>query len=75
MRLYAMKDYVGTEVGTENPTRPTTSRVRGAHWLDHRLLMCELNPETGVNKVAENTKSGDMEARLLPHRANHRPRR
>ncbi len=31
MRLYAMKEYVGTEVGS-------------------------LNPEAGINKVAENTK-------------------
>ncbi|NMM14514.1 MAG: catechol 2,3-dioxygenase [Rhodoferax sp.] len=57
MRLYAMKEYVGTEVGTENPDPwPDNIKGAGAHWLDHCLLMCELNPETGVNKVAENTK-------------------
>ncbi len=57
MRLYAMKEYVGTEVGTNNPDPwPDSIKGAGAHWLDHCLLMCELNPETGVNKVAENTK-------------------
>lgn len=57
MRLYAMKEYVGTDVGTTNPDPwPDDIRGAGAHWLDHCLLMCELNPETGVNKVAENTK-------------------
>jgi len=57
MRLYAMKEYVGTEVGTNNPDPwPDNIKGAGAHWLDHCLLMCELNPETGVNKVAENTK-------------------
>lgn len=56
MRLYAMKEYVGTEVGTNNPDPwPDGLKGAGAHWLDHLLLMCELNPETGVNKVAENT--------------------
>ena len=57
MRLYAMKEYVGTEVGTTNPDPwPDNIKGAGAHWLDHCLLMCELNPETGVNRVAENTK-------------------
>ena len=57
MRLYAMKEYVGTEVGSENPDPwPDNITGAGAHWLDHCLLMCELNPEAGVNKVAENTK-------------------
>jgi catechol 2,3-dioxygenase len=57
MRLYAMKEYVGTEVGTTNPDPwPDNITGAGAHWLDHALLMCELNPETGVNRVAENTK-------------------
>jgi catechol 2,3-dioxygenase len=57
MRLYAMKEYVGTEVGTVNPD-PWPDNITGAgvHWLDHALLMCELNPDTGVNTVAENTK-------------------
>jgi len=57
MRLYAMKEYVGTEVGTTNPEPwPDNLKGAGAHWLDHCLLMCELNPETGVNKVADNTR-------------------
>jgi catechol 2,3-dioxygenase len=57
MRLYAMKEYVGTEVGTTNPDPwPDNITGAGAHWLDHTLLMCELNPETGVNRVEENTK-------------------
>lgn len=57
MRLYAMKEYVGTEVGTNNPDPwPDNIKGAGAHWLDHCLLMCEMNPEAGVNKVAENTK-------------------
>ncbi len=57
MRLYAMKEYVGTEVGTSNPDPwPDNLKGAGAHWLDHCLLMCEMNPDTGVNKVAENTR-------------------
>jgi catechol 2,3-dioxygenase len=57
MRLYAMKECVGTEVGSISPDPwPDNITGAGAHWLDHCLLMCELNPETGVNKVAENTQ-------------------
>lgn len=57
MRLYAKKDCVGTDVGSTNPDPwPDDIRGAGAHWLDHCLLMCELNPEKGINKVAENTK-------------------
>lgn len=57
MRLYALKECVGTDVGNINPDPwPDGLKGAGAHWLDHILLMCELNPETGVNKVAENTK-------------------
>lgn len=57
MRLYAMKEYVGTAVGSTNPDPwPDDMVGSGVHWLDHTLLMCELNPETGVNRVAENTK-------------------
>ena len=56
MRLYAKKELVGTDVGSENPDPwPDDIRGAGAHWLDHCLLMCELNPEKGINKVAENT--------------------
>ncbi|MFM2120049.1 MAG: hypothetical protein RL722_1517 [Pseudomonadota bacterium] len=54
-RLFAMKEYVGTEVGATNPEPwPDNVHGAGAHWLDHVLLMCEFNPETGVNRVAEN---------------------
>ncbi len=57
MRLYALKEYAGTDVGTTNPDPwPDGMKGAGAHWLDHCLLMCELNPETGVNKVEESTK-------------------
>ena len=56
MRLYAMKEKVGTDVGVFNPDPwPDDIKGAGAHWLDHCLLMCELNPETGVNHVADNT--------------------
>lgn len=57
MRLYAKKEFVGTDVGSDNPDPwPDDLRGAGAHWLDHCLLMCEMNPEKGINKVAENTK-------------------
>lgn len=57
MHLFAKKDFVGKEVGTVDPEPwPESIKGAGAHWLDHCLLMCELNPETGVNKVAENVK-------------------
>ncbi|CAE6840924.1 catechol 2,3-dioxygenase [Paraburkholderia aspalathi] len=57
MRLYAEKECVGTEVGSTNPDPwPDGLRGAGAHWLDHCLLMCEMNPEKGVNTVAENTR-------------------
>ncbi|MCW2309277.1 catechol 2,3-dioxygenase [Rhodobium gokarnense] len=57
MRLYAEKEFLGKAVGTLNP-EPWPDEGKGvkAHWLDHALLMCELDPERGVNKVAENTK-------------------
>jgi len=57
MRLYAMKEFAGTEVGSTNPDPwPDGLKGAGVHWLDHALLMCELNPETGVNTVADNTR-------------------
>lgn len=57
MRLYAFKEKVGTEVGSVNPDPwPDNLKGAGAHWLDHTLLMCELDPASGVNRVAENTK-------------------
>ncbi len=57
MRLYAEKEQVGTDVGSLNPDPwPDDIRGAGAHWLDHCLLMCEMDPEKGVNKVEESTK-------------------
>ncbi len=57
MRLYADKECVGTDVGSTNPDPwPDGLRGAGAHWLDHCLLMCEMNMETGVNTVVENTR-------------------
>lgn len=56
MRLYATKECVGTDVGSINPDPwPDDIRGAGAHWLDHCLLMCEMDPEKGINKVTEST--------------------
>ncbi|NOX29233.1 MAG: catechol 2,3-dioxygenase [Actinobacteria bacterium] len=56
MYLYAEKEYVGTSVGTTNPDPwPDDLKGVGAHWVDHALLMCPFDPETGVNTVAEVT--------------------
>lgn len=57
MRLYATKELVGTGVGSLNPDPwPDDIKGAGAHWLDHCLLMCELNPEEGINTVEDNTR-------------------
>ncbi len=57
MILYSQKDFIGKDVGVTNPEPwPDGMTGVGAHWLDHALLMCELDPENGVNKVTENTK-------------------
>ena len=57
MVLFAQKDFIGKDVGVTNPEPwPDGLTGVGAHWLDHALLMCELDPENGINKVAENTK-------------------
>lgn len=57
LRLYAHKEQVGTDVGSLNPDPwPDDIKGSGVHWLDHCLLMCELNPEAGINRVAENTQ-------------------
>jgi catechol 2,3-dioxygenase len=57
MRLYAHKEFVGTEVGSTNPEPwPDGLKGAGAHWLDHLLLICPLDPASGVNKVAENAE-------------------
>jgi catechol 2,3-dioxygenase len=56
MRLFATKEIVGTDVGSLNP-EPWPDGLKGAntHWLDHVLLMCPLDPENGINTVADNT--------------------
>lgn len=57
MRLFNQKEIVGTDVGSTNPDPwPDGLKGAGAHWLDHCLLMCPLDPEKGINKVAENCK-------------------
>ena len=57
MRLFQHKDMVGTDVGSTNPDPwPDGLKGAGAHWLDHCLLMCPLDPEKGINTVAENCK-------------------
>lgn len=57
MRLYAHKEFVGTAVGSTNPEPwPDGLKGAGAHWLDHLLLICPLDPASGVNKVAENAE-------------------
>jgi catechol 2,3-dioxygenase len=57
MRLFAEKELVGKDVGTINPD-PWPDGIHGAgvHWLDHALLVAEMNPEKGINKVAESAK-------------------
>ena len=56
MYLYARKETVGKAVGTANPDPwPDGLKGAGVHWLDHALLMCEIDPGRGINKVAENT--------------------
>ncbi len=57
MRLFAKKELVGTAVGTINPDPwPDGLRGTGAHWLDHVALMCKLDPENGVNTVADTSR-------------------
>nr|AMK59096.1 catechol 2,3-dioxygenase [uncultured bacterium UPO38] len=57
MRLYAMKECVGTAVGSMNPDPwPDDLKGAGAKWLDHVALVCELNPPAGVNRVADNVR-------------------
>jgi catechol 2,3-dioxygenase len=55
MRLFAAKELVGTAVGSINPDPwPDGLKGAGAHWLDHVLLMCPLDPAAGINTVAAN---------------------
>ena len=57
MCLYAEKSFVGKSVGTTNPAPwPIDVKGCGAHWLDHVLLVAPLDPENGINKVAENAE-------------------
>lgn len=57
MRLYATKEELGIDVGSVNPDPwPDDIKGCGVHWLDHCLLMCELNPEENINTVEENTR-------------------
>lgn len=57
VRLYAQKECVDTDVGSTNPDPwPDDLRGAGSHWLDHVLLMCEMNPEKGINTVEANTR-------------------
>lgn len=57
MYLYAEKEFVGKAVGVDNPEPwPDGLKGAGVHWLDHCLLMCELDPPRGINKVADNTR-------------------
>lgn len=57
MRLYAQKEIAGKDVGVNNPDPwPDDITGAGVHWLDHCQLVCELNPEKGINKVQENVK-------------------
>lgn len=56
-RLFAEKKVVGKAVGALNPDPwPDGLKGAGVHWLDHVLLMCELNPEQGINHVADTSK-------------------
>ena len=55
LHLYAEKKFVGRATGTLNPEPwPDGLKGAGVHWLDHVMLMCEVDPAAGVNKVAEN---------------------
>ena len=57
MYLYAEKAFSGKSVGTVNP-EPWPDGLHGAavHWLDHVMLMCPVDPESGVNTVEENVR-------------------
>jgi len=56
MYLDTETECVGKAVGTTNPAPwPDGLKGCGVHWLDHVLLIGELNPEQGINKGAEST--------------------
>jgi catechol 2,3-dioxygenase len=53
--IYAKKAFVGKLTGDRNPDPwPDGLKGAGVHWLDHVMLMCEVDPARGINKVAEN---------------------
>jgi catechol 2,3-dioxygenase len=55
MHLFAQKKQTGRLVGHQNPEPwPDGLKGAGVHWLDHLLLMCELDPEKGINSVEQN---------------------
>lgn len=55
MHLFAEKKQVGRLVGHRNPEPwPDGLKGAGVHWLDHLLLMCELDPEKGIDTVEQN---------------------
>lgn len=57
MLLFAEKELVGKSVGNLNPDPwPNDIKGCGVIHLDHCLLMAELNPPAGINKVAEVTR-------------------
>ncbi|MGV7123115.1 catechol 2,3-dioxygenase [Sphingopyxis sp. 550A] len=52
--LYAEKQFVGKAVGDRNPDPwPDGLIGAGVHWLDHVMLIAEVDPAAGVNKVAD----------------------
>lgn len=55
--LYADKELVGKATGSVNPEPwPDGLKGAGAHWLDHVMLMCEADPDTGLNTVNDNVR-------------------
>lgn len=55
--LFAQKRQLGKAVGTRNPDPwPDGLQGAGVHWLDHLLLMCEVNLEAGVNTLEGNIR-------------------
>ncbi|WP_375211018.1 catechol 2,3-dioxygenase [Hyphococcus sp.] len=57
MYLIAEKEYVGKAVGVLNPDPwPDDRHGAGANFLDHCLLVGELNPEKGINRVVDTSE-------------------
>jgi catechol 2,3-dioxygenase len=55
--LYAEKEFAGKAVGNLNPEPwPDGLKGAGVHWLDHVMLIAEVDPAAGVNKVAESVE-------------------